>query len=107
MNADDTIAAIRSAVGPAARIVIRLSGPASHLITQSLAPNWTPKPASAAHASITIANQPCPAWLYCFAAPRSYTGEDLVKSPTPGGAVGAKLLPDDLLRRGARLAEPG
>lgn len=42
-----------------------------------------------------------------FAAPQSYTGEDVVEIHTHGGTLVAQLCLESLLRRGARLAEPG
>ena len=42
-----------------------------------------------------------------FAAPRSYTGEDVVEIHTHGGTLVAQLCLEALIRRGARLAEPG
>ena len=45
--------------------------------------------------------------VVCFEAPRSYTGEDVVEIHTHGGTLVAQLCLEALLRRGARLAEPG
>jgi tRNA modification GTPase len=42
-----------------------------------------------------------------FAAPKSYTGEDVVELHTHGGSLAAQLCLEGLLRAGARLAEPG
>ena len=42
-----------------------------------------------------------------FAAPQSYTGEDVVEIHTHGGTLVAQLCLESLVRRGARLAEPG
>jgi tRNA modification GTPase len=42
-----------------------------------------------------------------FAAPKSYTGEDVVEIHTHGGTLAAQLCLEGLLRAGARLAEPG
>ena len=42
-----------------------------------------------------------------FAAPKSYTGEDVVEIHTHGGTLVAQLCLEGLLRAGARLAEPG
>ena len=42
-----------------------------------------------------------------FAAPNSYTGEDLVEFHLPGSPVLARMLLDELLRAGARAADPG
>ena len=103
----ETIAAISSAVGPGARLIVRLSGPQSVSIAQSLAPQWQPAHASAIHAPLSFANLHCPSWLYTFRSPRSYTGEDLIEFHLPGSPVLANLLLAELLARGVRLAEPG
>lgn len=42
-----------------------------------------------------------------FQSPRSYTGEDLVEIHLPGSPVLAKMLLDELFRRGVRGAEAG
>jgi tRNA modification GTPase len=109
MTPGDTIAAISSATGAAARMILRLSGPRAHAIAQSLAPNWTPTPASATHTRLSFANLTCPAWLYAFRSPHSYTGEDLIEFHIPGNSMLAKLLLDELLspNQGARLADAG
>lgn len=41
-----------------------------------------------------------------FAAPHSYTGEDVCEIHTHGGAMAARLTIDALLSAGASLAEP-
>lgn len=106
MNTGDTIAAVSSSVGPAARMIVRVSGPQSHAMAQSLAPDCPALPATL-HTTLAFASLSCPAWLYVFHAPRSYTSDDLVEFHLPGNPVLAKLLLDELLRRGVRLAEPG
>jgi tRNA modification GTPase len=103
----DTIAAISSAVGLGARLIVRLSGPESVSIARSLAPQWTPVHGSAVYSSLSFGRLECPAWLYTFLSPRSYTGEDLIEFHLPGSVVLGKLLLDDLFARGVRLAEPG
>jgi tRNA modification GTPase len=107
MNTGDTIAAISSAVGPAARMVIRLSGPRAIDIAQPICPDASFEPARAMRSELTFANLRCPAWLYSFRAPHSYTADNLIEFHIPGSPALAKLLLDDLLRRGARLAEAG
>jgi len=42
-----------------------------------------------------------------FKSPESYTGEDLVEIHTHGGTLVAQLCVESLVRKGARLAEPG
>jgi tRNA modification GTPase len=103
MNPHDTIAAISTAVGVAARMMVRLSGPAASSIAQDLASaNLSPASASLGRIWPGIS-----AWIYAFCAPRSYTGEDLVEFHIPGSPVLARMLLDEIVSRGARHAEPG
>ena len=48
-----------------------------------------------------------PSTLYRFAAPRSYTGEDIVEFHIPGNPLLTQILLEDLFKKGARAAEPG
>jgi tRNA modification GTPase len=107
MHSGETIAAISSAVGSGARIIVRVSGPESVSVARSIAPRWEPAHGSAIHTPLSFANLECPGWLYTFRSPRSYTGEDLIEFHLPGSPVLAKLLLDEFLARGVRLAEPG
>lgn len=107
MTPSDTIAAISSAVGPAARMIVRISGPLALRIASDLAQSTSELSPSASLVHIHFANLSVPAWLYAFRAPRSYTGDDLVEFHIPGNPILARLLLDDLRRRGARDAEPG
>jgi tRNA modification GTPase len=107
MVSGDTIVAISSAVGPAARIILRASGPEAIHFAEQIA---APPEIVAGHTrrvSLTVAGLSFPAWLYVFRAPRSYTGEDLVEFHIPGNPVLGRMLLKDLLDRGARAAEPG
>jgi len=61
----------------------------------------------ASRGTLRIGELNCPAWVYSFKNPRSYTGEDLVEFHLPGNPLLARMLMDDLLRAGARSAEPG
>lgn len=104
---DHTIAAISSAAGAAARMIIRLSGSRA---AELAAPFWSeglPQPSSAARGTLLVHDLRIPAWLYRFQNPASYTGEDLVEFHIPGNPLLAKLLLQGLIVAGARLAEPG
>jgi tRNA modification GTPase len=61
----------------------------------------------ASRAELSFSNLRCPAWVYRFVAPRSYTGEDLVEFHLPGNPVLVRLLLRELESRGLRPAEPG
>src|SRR5262245_2717144 len=91
MNSGDTIVAVSSAVGPAPRMIVRLSGPAAFDLLRMLAP------AAQAHAGVThvrlcFAQLSIPSIVYAFIAPRSSTGEDVVELHIPGNPLLAKML---------------
>lgn len=66
-----------------------------------------PGPSSAARVKLRIGELKFPAWIYLFAAPRSYTGENLVEFHLPGNLLLAQMTLQYLLRLGARLADAG
>ncbi|MGB7160846.1 MAG: GTPase, partial [Tepidisphaeraceae bacterium] len=121
MTAADTIAAISSAVGPAARMIVRMSGDRASEIASSLSPvsrfgseshsnvlkNIGMCRAPVSRQMISFAGLSLPVWLYAFHSPRSYTGENLVEFHLPGNPLLARMLLDECLHHGARLAEPG
>src|SRR5687768_17355137 len=106
MIVSDTICAISSAVGPAARMIVRASGPGAFALAEALTGS-SPQPRSALRTHLRFDGLVIPAWLYSFASPRSYTGEDLVEFHIPGNPLLARMLVNELLRLGARAAEPG
>ena len=83
MFSDDTIAAISSAIGPGARMIVRLSGPQSLAIAGKICPNGLPHAPAAKQVMLNFASLYCPAWIYLFRNPTSYTGEDLVEFHLP------------------------
>src|ERR1051326_5776421 len=107
MTSSDTIVAISSAVGPAARIIVRLSGQQAHAIATSVVNPPLGGPSTAHRCRLNFANLTTPAWIYLFASPRSYTGQDMVEFHIPGNPILARLLLDALIAHGARHAEPG
>ena len=111
---DDTIAAISTAAGSAARAIVRLSGPeAFELGGRVFAPEQgrlADLPGFRAAAGLLRLEEhgvELPARAYVFRAPRSYTRQDVVELHVPGPAVVANLLLDALIAAGARRAEPG
>lgn len=125
---NDTIAAIATAPGEAGIAVIRISGPASPAIADSLFVGAAPPPSrrppfSFAHGRITSAasggqSEVDPAQdngarildeviLLIMRAPHSYTREDVVEIQCHGGALAARRILQAVLNAGARLAEPG
>jgi tRNA modification GTPase len=103
----DTITAISTTVAPGARMILRLSGPQSHCIAETLSGLLELPGGSAQRTFISFSDLQCPIWLYAFRSPHSYTGEDSIEFHLPGSPVLAKMLLDELYRQGARPAEPG
>jgi tRNA modification GTPase len=104
MDARDTIAAVSSAVGVGARMIVRVSGAAAHKIALELASVVDVAPGAAMFCRIWPGVM---GWVYWFAGPRTYTGEDLVEFHVPGSPVLGRMLLAEIVRRGARLAEAG
>lgn len=107
VNPADTIVAISSAVGPAARMIVRLAGPDAFRLLRRLAPGAQARPSSVERVLLHFDGIACPAWAYTFVTPRSYTGDDLVELHLPGNPLLARVLIDTLLALGARPAEAG
>jgi len=112
VSAHDTIVAASSAAGPAARGIVRLSGPHSASIVRAmLAPgqdaSFLARAYHAADALLLAEGMTIPARLYVMLAPASYTREDIVEVHAPGAAPILRALIDAMLRLGARPAQPG
>ncbi|MCR5346209.1 MAG: tRNA uridine-5-carboxymethylaminomethyl(34) synthesis GTPase MnmE [Fretibacterium sp.] len=113
----DTIAAVATAWGEAGIAVVRVSGPDAVPLAKSVlrfGPAGFPPPREMRLASLLDApgsDQAIDQVLAVyFAAPRSYTGEDIVEIHTHGGTLVARMCLDTLLSHPffpARLAEPG
>ena len=121
LTLDDTIAALSSAAGPAARSIVRLSGPRAIELAGAVFVPWAAPglgapvglaaaPGFSALDGLVRAARPmlieAPARAYVFRSPRSYTRQDVVELHVPGPAVATALL-GELVAGGARLAEPG
>src|SRR5687767_15115441 len=87
-------------------MIVRMSGGAAPRIAAGVADDL-PAAGQARPAALSFADLTVPAWVYVFAAPRSYTGEDLIEFHLPGNPLLAKMLLDALIAAGARHAEPG
>jgi tRNA modification GTPase len=109
MNPEDTIAAVSSAVGAAARMIVRLSGPEALRVAAELAQRDSNDLLGGAWvgARLHFAGLSVPATLYVFRCPHSYTRDDLVEFHIPGNPLLARMLLDHLVRAGARPADPG
>ncbi len=107
MLLDDTMVAISSATGRAARMILRISGPESRKIATQLGVEIVGILPSASRHQLRFAGLACPGWVYAFAGPRSYTGQDLIELHIPGNPSLARMLMDWIVSLGARIAEPG
>jgi tRNA modification GTPase len=110
--ATDTIAAISTPPGRGGIGIVRLSGPEAVEIADQLVQLQAPME----HARARLANVLDPeepdtrideALVTWFAAPNSYTGDDLVEIAAHGSPVVLNALLNQALVLGARLADPG
>jgi len=106
MRLDDTIAAISSGGGPAARMIIRASGSRCDEILHQICADVSPAPV-ARRGVLTIKSLRVGAWVYRFASPKSYTGDDLFELHIPGNPLLARWILERLVELGTRRAEPG
>ena len=113
---DDTIVAISSAAGSAARGIIRLSGPEALGLAGAIFQGDNGVPVAEAASWSVLKGRCrltgavfCPADLYIFRAPHSYTTQDIVEFHLPGSGPLLQMVLQELLATGtgARLAEPG
>jgi len=108
----DTIAALSTAPGMGAVALVRISGPAAAGVLTRLAPQLAGPPAPRVATLVEVRDpedgEPLDrAVATFFAAPASYTGEDVVEISCHGGWLVPALVLDACLRAGARRAEPG
>jgi tRNA modification GTPase len=107
---EDTIVAISSATGPALRGIVRLSGSRAFPIVEQLFSSEHPRRSNyltPGFLKLAELHSPLPADLYCWAKPNTYTGQDLVELHTIGSVPLLERLVAELLRLGARMAQPG
>jgi tRNA modification GTPase len=107
----DTIVAIATAPGRSAIGVIRLSGPESLRILRTLIndESFNPPPKQILLKQLVNAsgNAVDTALVSFFAAPQSFTGEDMVEISCHGSPVILRRVLDQTQLQGARIAEPG
>jgi tRNA modification GTPase len=105
----DTIVAISTPPGRAGLGIVRLSGAqAREIAAQFLTPcEWRPWQAHMAQLLDSQGHPVDQAVVTFFAAPRSYTAEDLVEIACHGSPVVLRHAVQRALEGGARLAEPG
>ena len=107
----DTIVALSSAPGAAARAIVRLSGPASlSLLAPLFQTSSISYPERGVHEGVLRLSgltALLPAQLHIALAPRSYTGQDVVEIHLVGSSPLVDCLIQNLLAQGARAALPG
>jgi tRNA modification GTPase len=103
-----TIAAIATAAGPGGVGIVRVSGPAALTIAQALSAR-APKVGRVVYTAFRDASGELidDGLLLAFAAPHSYTGEDVVELQAHGSPVLLAALLARCCELGARLARPG
>jgi tRNA modification GTPase len=110
LNPHDTIVAISTAPGRSGIGIVRLSGKRSLAIGRSLLQgdpplqSWTPTLAALLDAQGTVIDQIIATY---FAAPKSYTSEDVIELACHGSPVILRYCVERAMQAGARLAEPG
>ncbi len=112
---DDTIVAVASAPGGAARGIVRLSGPAALRCAVALFRSDAGSHAVPASHAVAVEGRvrpqgwhtPAPAMLLAWPEGRSYTGQAMVELHTLGSAPLLDALVHTLCRCGARLAARG
>lgn len=104
---DDTICALSSSALVARRAVVRISGKRAWEMGGSLFEGGAFEPGQAVRGIVRLPVGEVPVWVYCFAGPRSYTGEDQLEFHLPGNPLLVHQLMRALTQAGARSAEPG
>ena len=112
MNLKDTIVAVATPLGRGGLGVVRLSGSkareiATELLQFSRKPfwrSWSSELADVVDAQKEVIDQVVVSY---FAAPRSYTAEDVVEITCHGAPVVLRFCVERAVRAGARIADPG
>ena len=108
VTSSSTIAAIASAVGPSARIIIRISGPQSLFLIHRLAPQSQLAAGCGAYRlTLQLDDMAFPALVLVFPNGASYTGEASAELHLPGNVLLARMVLARLYGLGAAPAQPG
>jgi tRNA modification GTPase len=104
----DTIAAVATAPGIGGVAIVRVSGPLASRICQALTGSC-PSPRRARFSDFRdhLGDLVDQGIVLYFAAPQSFTGEDVVELQCHGGTVISDMLLEQVVRQGGRLARPG
>src|SRR5579862_1132811 len=112
---DDTVGALASAPGPAARGIVRISGPEALGCLASWfepidGPRWKSARRASAHAGrlrLEGLRLPLDAIVYAWPTSRSYTGQPLVEIHAPGSPPLLEAILVRAFEAGVRPARPG
>jgi len=114
LDSQDTIVALSTAAGSAARAIVRLSGPQAAGLAAGI---FSPRQGRlddvpgfrCLDGIVRLADSriDLPARIYVFRAPRSYTRQDVFELHVPGAAPAAEAVRSALVAAGAREAGPG
>ena len=116
MRTDDTIVAISTAAGTAARAIVRLSGDKAISLADLLfcadrvdgaLESLGGFRVAAGRLKLDESAIEVPCWAYVFRGPRSYTRQDVVELHLPGCPAVATAALEELITAGARPAEAG
>jgi tRNA modification GTPase len=108
----DTIAAVSTPPGRGGIGIVRISGPQARAIVEAMlrfpgADSWKPWSAMLAELPDTAGHAVDQVVVTYFAAPRSYTAEDVIEISCHGAPVVLRFALERACASGARLAEPG
>jgi tRNA modification GTPase len=107
-RSSDTIVAPATPVGRSALAIVRIDGPGAAGILSALGGPAAWEPRRATLVRLREREEAIDdAIAVVFAAPESYTGNDLVEITLHGSPVAVNRLIDAAIREGARMAEPG
>ena len=106
---DATIVAIATANGIGSISIVRISGPKAHEISSKISQKNNFQPRLATLSYLYDINQEVidEALVIYFKAPFSFTGEDVIEFQCHGGVAIANMIVDEVLKQGARIANPG
>ncbi|MBN2447906.1 MAG: 50S ribosome-binding GTPase, partial [Phycisphaerae bacterium] len=105
---NDTVVALSTSWESAPLGIIRLSGPDAFDLAAHLGATLPDRCPAVTSATLALSREiHVPADLFWFAAPRSYTGQNLVEIHTIGSLPLLRMVAGEVLRRGARRALPG
>jgi tRNA modification GTPase len=116
VNLHDTIAAVSTPPGRGGIGIVRISGPDARAIAESMLrfplgtdgrPSWKPWSAVLAQLPDAEGHPVDQVVVTYFAAPRSYTAEDVIEISCHGSPVVLRFALERACASGARLAEPG